>query len=140
MRSTLRSTTGTAEAEVEAASGRGPTRPLAPARAPWGYAQGVQDFALRGSGHLDLAARAGSGGGTDGDDAPGGVGIYVTSFSENQKWVSCSCRRSQRGLCCVPWSGGDGDAARFRKPGRAPVICCFRGNTKWKKMQAFHLI
>ena len=42
MRSSLRSTTGTAEAEAEAASGRGPTRPLAPARAPWGYAQGFR--------------------------------------------------------------------------------------------------
>ena len=38
-----------------------------------GVRAGVQDFALRGSGHLDLAGRAGSGGGTDGDDAPGGA-------------------------------------------------------------------
>ena len=61
-----------------------------------GVRAGVQDFALRGSGHLDLAGRAGSGGGTDGDDAPGGAGIYATLLFRNQKWVSCSRRRSQR--------------------------------------------
>lgn len=87
-----------------------------------GVCTGVQAFTLRGSGRLDLAGRAGSGGGADGDDAPGGVGIYVTSLFTNQKWVSCSCRRSQR--CIV--SRGAVEMAMPQDFGRQDVFIVVR--------------
>jgi hypothetical protein len=114
MRSSLRSTTGTAEAEAEAASGRGPTRPLAPARAPWANAQGFRPSPF---GDLDTWIWQG------GRDPV--VGRTATTrrvepvYIRNQKWVSCSCRGSQRWVCV---SRGAADMAMPQDLGRPKVL------------------
>jgi hypothetical protein len=66
-----------------------------------GECAGVQAFALRGSGHLDLAGRAGSGGGTDGDDAPGGAGIYVICFSQIRSGFRVVVAGRSDGFVCL---------------------------------------
>jgi len=92
-RSPRRPTTGAGEAEAAAASGRGPTRPPAPARVPWGDA--------RVFGDLD----AWIWGRSDGGDARSGVDIYAICFFRSGFRVVVAAPD------CVSWSGGDGDAA-----------------------------